>query len=236
VSKKAWIIFAVVTVGILALLVITSRNSNPQVDVSNVDTNAIQAASAASGNIADHVFGLASSKVLLIEYGDFQCPGCGNAHPRIKAIADTYKDKVAFVFRNFPLTTIHPNARAAAGVVEAAGLQGKYWDMHNKVFESQSAWENLSGSERTDMFVSYAKELGLDTAKFTADLTSSSVSSKIAFDQALAKKLNVNSTPTFYLAGTQLTSDIWGDDAKLTAAIDAELKKVGVTPPSGVTE
>jgi protein-disulfide isomerase len=232
VSKKAWIIFVVVVIGLLVALVVASRNANPSVDVSSIDANTLQSASVSNGNIGDNVFGLKTSKVILIEYGDFQCPGCGTAHPRIKALTETYKDKVAFVFRNFPLTTRHPNARAAAGAVEAAGLQGKYWEMHNLMFETQSAWENLTGTERSDIFVSYAKDLGLDTTKFTTDMASEDVGQKISFDQSIGNKIGVNSTPTFYLAGTQLESDVWSDDAKLTAAIDAELKKVGVTPPT----
>lgn len=229
-SKKAWIIFVVVVFGLMTALVISSRNANPQVDVSAINQNKLQPASVANGNIADHIFGKADSKVVLVEYGDFQCPACGTVHPRIKAISESYKDQVALVFRNFPLTALHPNARAAAATVEAAGLQGKYWEMHNLIYESQPQWSTLAGTARTDMFVSYAKSLGLDETKFKADLSDSPVNQKIAFDQTIGKKIDVNATPTFYLNGVKLTSDIWGDDAKLKFAIDNELKSAGVTP------
>lgn len=231
-SKKTWIIFVVVVIGLLTTLVISSRNAKPQIDVSSINENSIQSASKINGNIADHVFGKADSKVLLVEYGDFQCPGCGTAHLRIKAITESYKDQLGFVFRNFPLTSIHPNAMAAAAAAEAAGLQGKYWEMYNNIYENQSEWENLAGSNRTDMFVSYAKTLGLDEAKLKTDIAGESINQKISFDEAIAKKINVNATPTFYLNGVNLTNDIWGSDAKLKTAIDNELTKAGITPPT----
>jgi len=223
-NKITWTIFALVTVGILALLIIFSGNS--KVDVSTIDANTIQTASSQNGNIADHVFGNSDSKVILISYSDFQCPGCGSSYSYIKAIVEQYKDKIQFVFRNFPLS-YHINAKAAAGTAEAAGLQGKYWEMHDKLYESQSAWSNLSGasSERTDFFVSYANELGLDTTKFKADLASAAVSEKINYDYSLGKKIGVDSTPTFYLNGVKLDSAIWGNETKLKEAINTELEK-----------
>jgi protein-disulfide isomerase len=237
VSKKAWIIFVVIVVGLLAALVIASRNANPPIDVSNVNENSILKAMTASGNIADNVYGNASSKVVLIEYGDFECPACGSAYPNIRAITEQYKDQIAFVFRNFPLTTIHPNALAGAAAVQAAGLQGKYWDMNNYLYEHQNDWVSLTGSTVTTALVGYAKSLGLDTTKFTADLSSTSISQKISFDQALGNKLKIDSTPTMYLNGVQLSSDTVSDiqqnkGDKLRTMINADLKTAGVTSPA----
>lgn len=229
-SKLTWIIFSVIAVGILTLLIVFSPHE--KIDVSSVNPVQIQAASASSGNIADHTFGKIGGPVTLIEYGDFQCPGCGGAHPRIKAITEEYKDQLQFVFRNFPLTSIHPNAKAAAGAVEAAGLQGKYWEMHNLIFESQNAWNTLSETERTEMFKSYARQLALNIDKFDTDLSSADINKKITFDQALAKKAGVDSTPTFFLNGTKLDQATWSDDTALKAAIDAELKKANIVPPT----
>ena len=236
VNKKTWIIFAVIVVGLLTALVISSRNANPVVDVSNVKQDTILPATAASGNIADEVYGNASSKVILVEYGDLQCPACGSAHPNIRKITEQYKDQLAFVFRNFPLSTIHPNARSGSAAAEAAGLQGKYWDMNNYLYEHQSNWVDLTGTSVTSTLVSYAKGLGLDTTKFTADLAADTINQKISFDQAIGNKLNVNSTPTFYLNGVQLSSDVVsdvqrGNGDQLRALINADLQKVGVTPP-----
>jgi protein-disulfide isomerase len=237
VSRLTWIIFGVVVAGLLVGLVVYSHNASPQIDTSKINTSAIQKASAADGNIADHVYGDATSKVVLIEYGDFQCPYCGAAHPNVKSITQEYAGQVAFVFRNFPLTTIHPNAKAAAAVVEAAGLQGKYWEMHNLIYESQSAWVDLTGTARDNQFVAYAKQLGLNITKFDTDISSDAVLQKIAYDQALAGKLNVDSTPTFTLNGKQidnttLTSIVNGDGSALTTLLNTDLKAIGVTPPT----
>jgi len=229
-NKISWTIFIVFTVGVLAVLIIFSGNS--QIDVSKVNVNAVQAASKQNGNIADHISGKLGSKVTLIEYGDFQCPGCGSEHLHIKAITEQYADQLQFVFRNFPLVSLHPNAKAATGATEAAGLQGKYWDMHNKIYESQSDWENLTGTDRTNLFVSYAKALGLNTTKFNTDLSSTAVNDKISYDQALGNKIGINETPTFYLDGVKLDSKVWSNDTKLKDAINTELKKAGIALPN----
>lgn len=227
-NRIGWIIFGAVVVLILGGLVVYSRISNPGIDVSNVDTNAVQAAGSDNGNIADRTFGKTDSKVVLIEYGDFQCPSCAGAHPTIKSILEEYQDKILFVFRNFPITSIHPNAKAAAAAAEAAGLQDKYWEMHDLIFESQNSWKDLSSSERTDKFKSYAEQLGLDVDRFTTDLSSADINKKLAYDMALAKKVGVSATPTFILNGSQLdqetSSDIVsGTGEKLQEKLDALL-------------
>jgi protein-disulfide isomerase len=237
VSKKAWIIFVVIVVGLLTALVIASRSANPSVDVSKVNESTILSATAASGNIADNVYGNAKSKVILVEYGDLECPACGSAHPNIRKITEQYKGQIAFVFRNFPLTTIHPNARAASAAAQAAGLQGKYWEMNNYLYEHQNDWVSQTGSAVTSVFISYAQGLGLSTTKFTTDLASTSINQKISFDQALGNKLGINSTPTFYLNGVQISSDVITDvqqstGDKLRALVNADLKTAGVALPA----
>jgi protein-disulfide isomerase len=213
---------------ILGALVIYSRLSNPSADVSNINSNAIAVASDQNGQIADHTFGKTDSKVILIEYGDFQCPSCGGAHPQIKELTESYKDQILFIFRNFPLTTIHPNARASSAAAESAGLQGKYWEMHNLIFENQDAWNTLVGQARTDKFTEYAVSLGIDKDKFLEGLSAKSVNQKISFDQALGKKDAVDSTPTFFLNGEKISdevssSTVQGDSSKLKALIDSLL-------------
>ena len=229
-SNVKWIIFGAVIVLILGGLVVYSRMSNPSTDVSNVDANSIIAASDQNGQIGDHVFGNPNAKVVFIEYGDFQCPSCGGAYAQVKAATEAYKDDVAFIFRNFPLTTIHPNARVAAATAEAAGLQGKYWEMHDTLYEGQTDWQSLSGDQRTNVFVGYAKSLGLDEAKFKTDLASPLVNTRISFDQAIGKKINVDSTPTFYLNGEKLSANdssqiVQGSTTTLTALFDKALGK-----------
>lgn len=200
--------------------------------MSSVDVNKVQTASPQSGDIADHVFGKADSKVVLMEYGDFQCPGCGSAHPNIKEVTEKYKDQAAFVFRNFPLASLHPNARAAAAAAEAAGLQGKYWEMHNKLYENQEAWGSLNASERTEFFASYAREFSLNEATFKTDLQSSKINQKISFDQAVGKKAKVTATPTIYLNGKAIEQEVWQDKTKLDAAFVEAFKANNIALPT----
>ena len=226
-NKTAWIIFSVVVVGLLAGLVIWTRTTNPTINVANINNNSIVAASADNGNIAEHVTAKADSKVILVEYGDYQCPSCGGAYPNVKTLLDEYGDRIAFVFRNFPLTSIHPNARAAAAAAESAGLQGKYWEMHDLLYANQSSWENLDATKRTDAFIAFASQLGLDTAKFKTDLSNSDVNKKIAFDIALGKANNASATPTFYLNGNKLDEATAGGivQGNLTA-VKAQIDKL----------
>ena len=233
-SKRGWIIFVAIVVILFGTLIYFSGRN--RVEVGDIDATAIQPAREASGNIGDHVFGNPDSKVVLIEYGDFQCPGCGGAHPTVKTLSEKYEDDIAFVYRNFPLTSIHQNARFAAAAAEAAGLQDAYWPMHNRIFETQNSWENLGADERSGYFINLARDLGLDTEAFTSAISDPRISQKINFDQSLARKVGVNSTPTFYLNGTLLEQDTWGDDAAFEAAIVAELKAQGVETDTQPTE
>ena len=229
VSKRTWIIFAAICAVVLGGLVYLSGKD--KIDVSDVNTNSIISASEKSGNIADHVFGKKDSKVILVEYGDYQCPGCGSLYPRLKTLSEKYEGQIAFVFRNFPLTTIHPNARAAAAVAESAGLMGKYWEMHNLLYENQDKWKDLTSTERTDVFVGYAKQLGLNETTFKDNLSKAEINQKISFDQALGKKLNITGTPSIYLDGTEVKQDTWASDDSFDKAIQAELKKNDIELP-----
>ena len=227
-SAKAWIIFVAVCIAVLGGLVVWSKKDN--VNVSAIHQNNIQTAAASNGNIADHVYGLPNGKVKLVEYGDFECPYCGQAYPQVKSLASDYSSKITFIFRNYPISTLHPNAKAAAAAAEAAGLQGKYWEMHDKLYETQSDWQNSSIDDRTNKFISYAQEIGVkDINKFKDDLGSSRVVKKISFDQALGNKAGVSGTPTFYLNGTKVSdkvasSVISSNGSSLRSAIDALLK------------
>lgn len=225
-NKVTWIIFSVITVAFLTILVVFSKTT--EIDISKVDVNVVQLASKQNGNIADHVYGDADSPVTLIEYGDYQCSHCASMQPFVEAVTKQYQDKLKFIFRNFPLGASFPNSKAAAATVEAAGLQGKYWEMHNKIYDQQSDWTDLSGTNRTATFVSYAKELELDTDKFTEDISSSAIISKINYDQALGQKVGITGTPAFYLNGTQLDLSDIGTEASLRSVIEAALKKAGL--------
>jgi len=222
VSKKAWIIFVAICVAVLGGLVFFNRKD--KVDVGSVDQGKILAASPASGNIADHVFGDTSGKTVLIEYGDFQCPACASAHPNLKEVTEEFKDKLTFIFRNNPLTTIHPNARAGAAAAEAAGLQGKYWEMHDLLYEQQNQWSSADASQRSTLFSGYAQQVGVKSLeKFRTDMAGSAVNEKIDYDLALGKTVQVSGTPTILLNGEKIESSVWSDKAKLKAAVEKAL-------------
>jgi len=140
------------------------------------------------------------AKVMLVEFADYQCPACAAAHPIIKQVLENYKDdnNFNFVFRNFPLPQ-HKNAIPAAKTAEAAGIQGKYWEMYDMIYEHQKDWENVSNPET--MFESYASTLKLDMTKFKADIKSDKVLEAIENGITDANKAGVNATPTFFLNG-----------------------------------
>lgn len=208
-SRNAWIIFTVICVLLLGGLVMMSRGS--RVDVSEIDQFKALPASEDSGNIADWTKGSSNPKVVIVEYADFQCPGCASASPTLDQVVNKYSDHVQLIFRHFPLTNIHPHARAAAAAAESAGKQGKFWQMHDRLFANQSEWAQASGATRTDIFADYAEALGLDREQFINDLTDSNVTAKINFDGALGREIGVNSTPSIYIDG-ELVEQFYTDD------------------------
>ncbi len=211
-TKKTWIIFAVICAGIIGGLIYLAGGN--KIDVSDINPSVKQTATDKSGQIADHTFGNMDSKVILIEYGDYQCPGCGSAYPVIKEVVEKYKDKMGFIFRNFPLYSLHPNALAAATAAESAAKQGKFWEMHDTLYRNQSDWNQLGASDRTEYFVSQASSLGLDTAKFRSGFDEKDIQQKINFDVALGKKLGITGTPSFFINNKNV-SDIRYNGDKL---------------------
>ncbi|MBI3559060.1 thioredoxin domain-containing protein [Candidatus Gottesmanbacteria bacterium] len=143
------------------------------------------------------VLGASEAKVTVVEFSDFQCPACKSAEPIITAVLTQYKDKIKFVYRHYPLPN-HEFAMIAAQAAEAAALQNKFWEYHDKLFEKSPdlSRENL---------IILAKDLNLDMDKFTKDLDSDVVKQKVADDQADGNRAGVNATPTFYINGTQFT-------------------------------
>lgn len=231
-TRSRWIIFALICIVTLGGLILLSKKDSVNVD----SLDPAKAVSETTTEIGDQVYGNKAAEVVLIEYGDFQCPGCGGAFPQLKTIKETYKDQIAFIFRNFPLTAIHPNALAAATAAEAAGLQGKFWQMHDKLYENQNAWSTIDASKRTDSFSGYAQDIGLNVEQFKADLSDPKIAAKVSRDRALGNKLGVDSTPTVYLGSTKLTEEETGDlvqanGEKLMDKLDAALKAAGVKPP-----
>ena len=142
-----------------------------------------------------------SGAVTLVEFSDFQCPACQAVHLPLKQILAKYEGKVTLVYRNFPLTSIHKNAQAAAQAAEAAYLQGKFWEWHNLVFEKQSEWSGLT--DPREKFSEYAQSLGMDVQQFATDAESQGAKNIVAGDLLAATRYGLNGTPTFFINGVK---------------------------------
>jgi protein-disulfide isomerase len=164
----------------------------------------------------DHAQGAASAPVTLVEYGDYECPHCGRAYPIVKEIQQALGRRLRFVFRNFPLKESHPHAERAAEAAEAAGAQGKFWEMHDRLFERQFALEDSS-------LVEYAGDLGLDVGRFGGELEQGAYAPRVREDFRSGVSSGVNGTPTFFIAG-QRYDDSW-DAAPLLAALERAAKR-----------
>jgi protein-disulfide isomerase len=144
----------------------------------------------------DHIQGPVDAPLALIEYGDYQCPYCGDAYPVVKAIQERLGDRLCFAFRNFPLATMHPHAEHAAEAAEAAGAQGRFWEMHDMLFENQSALED-------DDLAQYAKALGLDADRLISEVRSGAHALRVKEDFRGGARNGVNGTPTFFVNGVR---------------------------------
>jgi Protein-disulfide isomerase len=159
----------------------------------------------------DHVAGPDDAPVTLVEYGDYECPHCGLAHPIVKAVQQELGSQLRFVFRNFPLAEAHPHARLAAQAAEAAAAQGKFWEMHDIVFEHQDALE-------VEDLIGYAKSLGLDAAQFSRDLETGTYAKKVRDDFRNGVRSGVNGTPTFFVNGVRYDGS-WANAAGFIGAL-----------------
>ena len=145
---------------------------------------------------ADHVQGSARAPVTVVEYGDFECPYCGAAYLVLKEVQRKMGDELRFVFRNFPLTQVHPHALPAAEAAESAGAQGQFWPMHDMLYEHQTALELAH-------LRAYARSLKLDEARFEADLKAHTFQPRIEADFREGVRSGVNGTPTLFVNGTR---------------------------------
>jgi protein-disulfide isomerase len=159
----------------------------------------------------DHIKGNLNMPVVLVEYGDFQCPHCGAAFPIIKQIEHQYKDTLAFVFRHFPLSEAHPYAQAAAVASEAASIQGKFWEMHGLIYEKQA-------DIGLEMLIQLAQTLQLDMKAFHADFKNPKLFKKVEDQFESGILSGVNGTPSFYINGVK--HDGTYDYQSLSHAID----------------
>jgi protein-disulfide isomerase len=144
----------------------------------------------------DHIQGPAGAPVTLVEYGDYECPYCGAAYPIVKEVQSRLGDRLQFVFRNFPITTSHPHAERAAEAAEAAASQGRFWEMHDQLYENQQHLEDADLHR-------YAEKLGLDVASFDRDLADGAQAARVHEDFMSGVRSGVNGTPTFYINGVR---------------------------------
>jgi protein-disulfide isomerase len=145
----------------------------------------------------DHIQGPADAPVTLVEYGDYQCPYCGAAHSVVQEVQARMGDRLRFVFRNFPLSTSHPRAEQAAEAAEAAAAQGRFWPMHDLIFENQKRLRDRDLRE-------YAEQVGLDLERFDAELAEHVHAARVHEDFMSGVRSGVNGTPTFFVNGARL--------------------------------
>jgi protein-disulfide isomerase len=162
----------------------------------------------------DHATGPDDAPVTLVEYGDFECPYCGMAYPIVKRAQQELGNRLRFIFRNFPLAEAHPHARQAAQAAEAAAAQGKFWEMHDMLFEHQDALEPQD-------LVGYAESLDLDITRFEKDLEAGTYAKKVRDDFRSGVKSGVNGTPTFFVNGERYDGSWANEEAFLGALRNA---------------
>ena len=142
----------------------------------------------------DHMQGTPTAPLTLLEYGDYECPYCGAAYPIVKQVQSRMGEQLRFVFRHFPLAHIHPHAQHAAEAAESAGAQEKFWEMHDTLFEHQTALDD-------GHLVAYATSLGLDIPRFELDMTTRAYAERVRQDFLSGVRSGVNGTPTFFING-----------------------------------
>jgi protein-disulfide isomerase len=169
----------------------------------------------------DHLRGPASASVMLVEYGDYECPYCRAAHAVVNSIQTQLQSRLSFVFRHFPLTTVHPHAQAAAEAAEAAGSQHKFWQMHDTLFATDAPLTS-------NLFIAAAAALGLDMSSFHSELTRHVHVPHIREDFMTGVRSGVNGTPTFYINAVRYDG-AW-DFPALTGALNRAM-----APPIGVS-
>lgn len=203
-----FIIIVVVLVAVIGIFAFTMRKGNGDGDSATGIPNSTQPAQTTGNTAAPNQSpassaGLTkpnvkvSSPVVIEEYGDYQCPPCGQLYPELKAIEHEYGNQVQVVFHHFPLARVHKNALAAAQAAEAARNQNKFWEMHDRLYRNQKEWAELD--DPRPVFLSYARQLNLNLEQFTQDMASNQVNQRISADMQRGSSLGVTGTPTVFL-------------------------------------
>jgi protein-disulfide isomerase len=228
-----FIIIGGVLVGVIAAVVLMSRTSGnsaptpPPAPASSANSgpNPVQQTRAPQpGAASPWAKGGTTARVTLEEFSDFQCPACGGLEPGLRRVVKDYGDRVQLIFRNFPLA-MHKYAFQASRAAEAAGQQGKFWEMHDMIYDNQKDWSD--SMEPRVQFDSYASRLGLDVQRFKADMERQDLADRIKADYARGLSLNVKGTPTIFLNGRELVPGKLVTEEDLRREIDAALGSTG---------
>lgn len=193
-DKRFLTIIGALVVIFIGVFAITSHSSNKN------------GSSSSSGSATSHQQGVGKDGVVLVEYGDYQCPVCGVYYQPLKQVAAQFSQQINFQFRNLPLISLHPNAFAAARAAEAAAQQNKFWEMHDALYENQNSWSRAS--KPLTYFDAYAKNIGLNVSQFDSDYASAKVNDAINADSsAFDKTGQQKATPAFFLDGKFIAND-----------------------------
>ncbi|MBI5138917.1 MAG: DsbA family protein [Candidatus Vogelbacteria bacterium] len=187
-----WVLFLVVVVGVVVGIIYSAKKGNPDVKDTVYDIQVSE---------EDQVKGSNNPKLTIVEYSDYQCPACAVYAPVVDEIMKNYGSTTRLVYKDFPLDQ-HKNGKIASYAAEAAGLQGKYWEMHDELFKTQADWSESETALKT--FSEYAANLGLDTKKFAVDVSSDAVKQRVERDITSGKEYRVSYTPTFFLNGKRI--------------------------------
>ena len=171
-----------------------------------------------------HTLGPANAPVQLEEFGDFQCPPCGMFHPILEQMKEEFGDKLRITFREFPLVPAHQHAVAAASSAEAAGLQGKFWEMHDLLYEHQADWKDKM--DVGPIFEGYARQIGLDVERWKKDVGSEQIAQRIFLDGKRGHSMGVKGTPTVFMNGREVPFEMLQPE-KLRVVIQNELAAAG---------
>ncbi len=246
-SKQFWAILIGVSIGLILLVSSNKTDDTSAPSTVNEDPLSVQ--------LADHVYSAGvkqvvagegdtnviendTAKVSIIEYGDFACPSCYRIFPFITQAKAEYGADINYIFRHFPLSNLHPNATAAHRAAEAAGNQGKFFEMHDLLFQRRQEWtaqdSGLDVAAATRVFEGYAADLGLDVDKFKLDAQSNEVFDVIDSMSDGGASIGVTGTPSLYIGGLPVGTP--GSYQELKEAIDAEIAKTDTSESTETTE
>jgi len=195
-NKSFWIILVVSILALVGIFILSGGKADNNAGDQFAFTEPVLSQQSHDNAVGE------GTKATIVEYADFQCPYCANYAPLLDQVKQTYGDEVKVIFRSFPITSSHPQSMAAHRAAQAAAIQGKFWEMHDKLFGNIQLWSGNSGA--SSIFEGYAKEIGLNMDQYATDVVSEAVAAKINADQKSGTGLGVNATPTLFLNGQKL--------------------------------